>query len=187
MVRMEIAAVSAKVDSGQYNLFVTAINEFSNFRKCRLRFDAATSATNRWNNAERAICIATVLHLDDGARAPTGAGMHGRLQLSFKEDTAAQDLCAAVGAKLFIEQIRCNFRHHWLMRIAYDITNLGKLSEFLRCALGVASRHDDFCGWIVRRDAPDRLPNVAVRFSSHGTRVHDDDIGGIWRFGCRGI
>src|SRR4029453_8597750 len=129
----------------------------------------------------------TVLHLYDGARAPTGAGMHGRLQLSFKEDAAAQDLCAAVVAEVVIKKVRRNFGHHWLMRIAYDITDLGKLSEFLRCTLRVASRYDDFCGWIVRSDAPDRLPNIAVRFSSHGARVHDDDIGGIRRFGCRGI
>src|SRR5262249_36311337 len=105
---MENAAARAKRDAQQNKLFVNTTAQLSNFTKNHLRFDAATSATNRWNNAKRAICIATVLHLDDGARAPTRAQMHGRLQLSFKEDAAAQDLCAAVGAKVLIEHIRCN-------------------------------------------------------------------------------
>src|SRR5262245_20068962 len=157
----QIAAVGAQVNPGQHNLFVAALNEFSDFLQRGLRLNTTAPSTDGWNNAERTIRVAPVLNLNYGTCAAARTEMRERFQLALEENVAAKNFGVAVLGS------ECKFCDKGLMRIADDITHLWKRREFFGRTLSVTTGNDDLRIRISRRNATDCLANVAVGFSSH--------------------
>ena len=120
--------------------------------------------------------VASVLHLDEGARMLVEAFDHEMRGLARRHDVADDGLVARRDA----ERARhgrigpCLGAH--LLDIADHAIDLVHGAEALRLDLSGAARDDNGCVWLFAPDAADRLARLARRLGGDGASVDDNEI-----------
>ena len=137
--RIQIPSVRSKVNSGEHDFLVAAIDQSADLLNNGCRRQASASSSDRRNDAERTVRVAAILDLHDRARPAAGTQMRLRLQFILEKDVAAENFGAAVqfgSLEIRIEHLERQLAEHRLVRIADDMADTRQNGEFLgaRCA-----------------------------------------------------
>ena len=162
----QIRPIGGDIDPGQHDLLIARLHQGAHLCHHGADRNTAAGATAERDDAERAAVVATLLHLDEGARPSGEFGDQMRRRLARRHD---------VGDR--VRRVRRPAFRPQLVLVAKHAVHARQVAPGLRVDLRRAAGDDDPRSRPLAHRTSDRLPRLPFRLGRHGAGVDDHRIG----------